>query len=225
MKATVASGNDLAVHTYNHLPLTNLSNADVVAQLGWTMQIIHDSTGGKVPKYLRPPYGDADNRVLAIAKELFGLTTVIWNHDTNDWGLPGGQTKPETFQADYLSWAQGPKSPGLIVLDHETSPEAVNEFCKAFPKVKENGWKTGSLATILSTEAYQNTQGDKVTVASVVKSGNSTSRGVSPSGASTGTGTRPTGAAQASTSSAAVPNYRLTPFVALASMLFGIVMS
>lgn len=43
-KATLASGNDIAVHTYTHPYMTTLSNADVVAQLGWTMQIIHDST-------------------------------------------------------------------------------------------------------------------------------------------------------------------------------------
>jgi peptidoglycan/xylan/chitin deacetylase (PgdA/CDA1 family) len=34
------------------------------------MQIIHESTGGRIPRYWRPPYGDSDNRVRAIAKEV-----------------------------------------------------------------------------------------------------------------------------------------------------------
>ena len=61
--------------------MTTLSNEDVVAQLGWTMEIIHNSTGGRIPKYWRPPYGDSDERVRAIAKEVFGLKTVIWNQE------------------------------------------------------------------------------------------------------------------------------------------------
>ena len=61
--------------------MTTLSNEDVVAQLGWTMEIIHNSTGGRIPRFWRPPYGDSDIRVSAIAREVFGLKTVIWNQE------------------------------------------------------------------------------------------------------------------------------------------------
>lgn len=61
--------------------MTSKSNAEVLAELGWTMQIIHDSTEGRVPRFWRPPYGDADERVRAIAREVFGLSTIIWNHE------------------------------------------------------------------------------------------------------------------------------------------------
>lgn len=80
-KKTFEQGHDLAVHTYSHKAMTTLSNKDILAELGWTMQIIHDSTGGRVPKYWRPAYGDSDTRVQAIAKEIFGLKTVIWNQE------------------------------------------------------------------------------------------------------------------------------------------------
>lgn len=61
--------------------MTTLSNEDVLAELAWTMQIIHDSTGGRVPRFWRPPYGDVDKRVFAIATEVLGLTTVLWNRE------------------------------------------------------------------------------------------------------------------------------------------------
>lgn len=60
--------------------MTTRTNEQVVGELGWTMQIIADVTGGHIPAFWRPPYGDVDNRVRAIAKEVFGLTTVLWNH-------------------------------------------------------------------------------------------------------------------------------------------------
>ena len=34
------------------------------------MLLIANSTGGRLPKYWRPPYGDTDVRVSAIAKEV-----------------------------------------------------------------------------------------------------------------------------------------------------------
>lgn len=72
---------DIAVHTWTHPYMTTLDNLGVLGQLGWTMEIIHNSTGGRLPKYWRPPFGDSDNRVNAIAREVFGLTTVIWNQE------------------------------------------------------------------------------------------------------------------------------------------------
>lgn len=65
-------GDDIAVHTWSHPYMTTLSDKAVVAELGWTMQIISDSTGGRVPKFFRPPYGDTDNRVRAISAHVFG---------------------------------------------------------------------------------------------------------------------------------------------------------
>jgi peptidoglycan/xylan/chitin deacetylase (PgdA/CDA1 family) len=78
-------GDDIAVHTWTHPYMTTLSNLDVLAQFGWSMQLIHNSTGGRVPKFWRPPYGDADNRVRAIASQVFNLTTIVWNQE---YGLP-----------------------------------------------------------------------------------------------------------------------------------------
>ena len=72
---------DIAVHTWTHPYMTTLSNLDLLGQFGWTMEIIHNSTGGRLPRFWRPPYGDADNRVVAIAKEVFGLTTIVWNQE------------------------------------------------------------------------------------------------------------------------------------------------
>jgi peptidoglycan/xylan/chitin deacetylase (PgdA/CDA1 family) len=73
-------GDDIGVHTWSHQFMTTFTNEQVVAELGWTLQIIHDSTGGRVPChcYWRPPdNGDVDNRVRAIASEVFGLTSVV----------------------------------------------------------------------------------------------------------------------------------------------------
>ncbi|EGO01889.1 carbohydrate esterase family 4 protein [Serpula lacrymans var. lacrymans S7.3] len=149
-------GDDIAVHTWTHPYMTTLSNEELVGEFGWTMEIIHNSTGGRLPKYWRPPYGDADNRVRAIAKEVFGLTTVIWNQDTGDWSLTSGGTTAQAIHNDMEKWLTGPKNPGLIILEHELSNQSVQAFMDAYPIMKSNGWNTISVAELSGGPVYQN---------------------------------------------------------------------
>lgn len=120
------------------------------------MQIIHDSTGGRVPRYWRPPFGDTDNRVRAIAKEVFGLTTVIWNQDSQDWTMdatPPG-TNLQRIQDDFTTWLNGPRSPGLIVLEHEITPGDVTAFINMYPLIAaasasgQGEWKAVSVSQL-----------------------------------------------------------------------------
>lgn len=163
------AGNDIAVHTYNHPHMTTLSNQGILAQLGWTMQIIYDSTGGRVPRYWRPPYGDTDERVRAIAIEVFGLETVVWNFDTFDWQMTTGARSPETVAADLKTFITGSKVKGLNILEHEISEKSVNAFIGAFPLIAQNGWKFASLASALGEDPYQNAESS--TSANVDKAG------------------------------------------------------
>lgn len=36
--------------------MTTLTDEHILGELGWTAQIIHDLSGGLVPRYWRPPY-------------------------------------------------------------------------------------------------------------------------------------------------------------------------
>ncbi|KAI9513314.1 carbohydrate esterase family 4 protein [Russula earlei] len=149
---------DIAVHTWTHPHMTALSNADVTAQLGWSLQIIYNSTGGRLARYWRPPYGDVDARVAAIALEVFGLQTIVWNRDTSDWslGLPGG-TSPQAVGSNMQQWLSGPQNPGLIILEHELTDYSVQAFMTAYPLAKQYNWNVQSLASVVGTNgAYQN---------------------------------------------------------------------
>jgi peptidoglycan/xylan/chitin deacetylase (PgdA/CDA1 family) len=52
LKKLLASDGDLAVHTWSHRYTTSLSNEEVAGELGWTMQLIYNSTGGKVSVFV-----------------------------------------------------------------------------------------------------------------------------------------------------------------------------
>lgn len=70
--------------------MTTLTNEEVVAQLYWTQKAIKE-TMGITPKCWRPPYGDVDDRVRAIAWQM-GMRTFLWDQDSNDWNLVGSMS-------------------------------------------------------------------------------------------------------------------------------------
>jgi hypothetical protein len=126
------SGHQISVHTWSHPYLTNLTNEEIVAELGWTKKVIKD-TIGVTPRTFRPPYGDIDDRVRSIAAKM-GLTPIIWTtangviFDTDDWNIPGGTATGATSLARFeqiLSTAEQIDT-GFIVLEHDLYQQTVD---------------------------------------------------------------------------------------------------
>ncbi|KAA1099486.1 hypothetical protein PGT21_008996 [Puccinia graminis f. sp. tritici] len=163
-------GDHLAVHTWSHSHLTTMTNEQILGELGWTIQIISDLTG-KVPRFFRPPYGNIDNRVRAIAKYVFGLETVIWNYDSVDWGL--NQTYATGDQVDVPDPSSAPSLDQVVesverfaiqtqaglILQHELSREAVEAFRRSWATVSQQNFRAfGPLPVCLDageSEWYQ----------------------------------------------------------------------
>ena len=53
------AGHQIGVHTWSHPPLTTLTTQEIIAELGWSRQIIKDVIG-VTPLFMRPPYGDIE---------------------------------------------------------------------------------------------------------------------------------------------------------------------
>jgi len=167
MRAFEELQNDIAVHTWSHRMQSTLSDEAILADLGWTIQIIHDLTGGRLTRYWRPPYGDADNRVRAIAREVFGMTTVIWNADSRDWGMADDSETIQSITQRFETWVAGPRSPGLIVLEHEIHADDVDVFMAIYPLLRDSDWEVRSIAELFEDEVgwylnAQNNQGEVV---------------------------------------------------------------
>lgn len=64
---------------------------------------------------------------------------------------------------------QGPKTPGLVILEHELSDLSVASFMSAYPLMVANGWKRVSLAQMDGLGSYLNAldSGSPVTPAQI----------------------------------------------------------
>lgn len=83
IRAMVAHGHEVGIHTWSHPELTKLWGDELTDQIYDTRDVIREY-GGVDPGTMRPPYGAIDDRVMnALAPAR--LVQVLWDVDTNDW--------------------------------------------------------------------------------------------------------------------------------------------
>lgn len=134
-------GHELCIHTWSHPAMTTLTNEAAFSELYYTRQAIKAVTG-VTPKCWRPPYGDVDNRIRAIAGFL-NLTNVLWSDDTFDWQEGQAGITGDTIKANYQKVFDKAKAGeystyGAIVLNHEINNMTMQHMIEEYPMIKEN---------------------------------------------------------------------------------------
>ncbi|KAF9115696.1 chitin deacetylase [Mortierella sp. AM989] len=212
LKDEVAEGHHLAMHTWSHAGLTTLTNEQIVAEVRWSEKIIRDVTGLTM-KYIRPPYGDVDNRVREILRQM-GYTTVIWTlgWDTNDWRLAMKQIKVpeviETFKNALENRALVKTSQGVlagpVTLEHDLTDDTIELSKQILPLGMNQGLNPMSLAqcmndaspyqTLQSGGQQQKSSTDKGTGNATAKPAPTASNGATGKNATAGTVSKGTAA-------------------------------
>ncbi|KAI8365957.1 uncharacterized protein BYT42DRAFT_588386 [Radiomyces spectabilis] len=123
VKRAFLAGHQIASHTYSHPHLMSLTNEEIVYEMKATEKAIEAATGSR-PRYMRPPYGEADARVKAIMRAL-GYKMLLWNVDPTDYKIHREPDAPELIEEVFYDIISG-KSPspnphddeGFISLQH-----------------------------------------------------------------------------------------------------------
>jgi peptidoglycan-N-acetylglucosamine deacetylase len=100
---------ELAAHSFHHPHLLEKDDGRVLREMRRTQEIIRKVTG-RTPQYFRPPYGEVDERVAALAKTA-GLTTIQYDIASGD---PDPALSPERIARSVLRDAKG----GSIIVFH-----------------------------------------------------------------------------------------------------------
>ena len=184
------------------------------------MQIMADLNDGRIPMYWRPPFGDVDNRVRAIAKQVFGLETVTWNQDSSDWRLDQGQgTTVQTITEAYTGWLAN-KAQGLNVLHHEVRESQIDAF-KAIHPALTSGWELKNIADAWGKPWYLNAATGNDTVQSMAVGGAGQAVSAS-SGASTAASSATTAAASSAASSVSAASASMSVVSSAAPSVSGV---
>lgn len=128
-------GMEVASHTYAHKNLNKLSESEVDDEINSTNIIFNEITGGNI-SYLRPPYGNANDKV----KSRVNMPIITWSVDTEDW-LSRNSEAIYNHILDYVN-------DGDIVLMHDIYPETVEAVKMILPVLKERGYKVTTVSEL-----------------------------------------------------------------------------
>ncbi|GAA3137111.1 polysaccharide deacetylase family protein [Streptosporangium carneum] len=137
-KRMAQEGHELGNHSYTHPHLRDLDEDRIREELTRTQEIVKQATG-KTPTMLRPPYGELDQRVQAIAKEM-RLPIVLWNGGSRDWA-----TKNE--KAIYDEVLKNAKRDGVILM-HDWVEQTVKVMPKLIAALQKQGYHIVSVSSL-----------------------------------------------------------------------------
>ncbi|KIM34055.1 carbohydrate esterase family 4 protein [Serendipita vermifera MAFF 305830] len=160
LKAVFDQGHQIASHTWSHKDLTTLSDADITNEMAKVDTAIEAITGAR-PAFMRPPNGNVNAKVSAIAKAR-GQDVVLWSFDSQDWnGLSAAQSKARYDSAI----ASNPNT--LLALNHETYSGTANDVLPyAIDLLKSKGYKLVTVAECLGAQPYQTTHAPAANISS-----------------------------------------------------------
>jgi peptidoglycan/xylan/chitin deacetylase (PgdA/CDA1 family) len=133
------AGNDIGVHSYDHVSLTRLSRLQIIQQLEGTKALINEATGRFWP-YFRPPNGAYNNKVLEAAASVGFRWNVMWSVDPRDY-----QSLPQQIIDHVLANIQ----PGAIIVLHEVTPSTTRALPILLQEIGKRGYRALNLGQYL----------------------------------------------------------------------------
>lgn len=122
-------GHQVAQHTYNHVQLTAKSDDEIRSQLSRTDAILNGILGKEFKYDLRPPYGDANARVLSV----IGRPAFNWSIDPVDWRDRNSDTVCNRIVNAAFD--------GAIILVHDIHSTTIPGALRAIDRLQAQGYE------------------------------------------------------------------------------------
>lgn len=122
-----AEGHQVGIHSWSHVRLTGLNDADFAAEVDRTRTVLGNILG-RHDFLLRPPYGLTDEAVLKRAD----APILLWSIDPEDWGEKNTAREVEHILAHARD--------GAILLLHDIYPESIQAALEVVDALHEEGY-------------------------------------------------------------------------------------
>ncbi|MDI6828445.1 MAG: polysaccharide deacetylase family protein, partial [Armatimonadota bacterium] len=134
-----ADGHQIENHTYNHLNLTNLTEAEVEMELAKGAAVIRAITG-KESRFFRPPGGHGNSVVLQAAARL-GLTGVFWSINCSKYE-GGSHVVMARSVIDNVT-------DGAIILMHNGEPTTLQALPQIVSELRNSGYQFVTISEMI----------------------------------------------------------------------------
>jgi len=132
LRPMIESGQvQVANHTWSHPDFLKTSDADIRSQLERCGDFIRTTFGVEAAPYFRPPYGNADARVLAAARSAGYPQAVHWYGSVGD----SGPISDENMSMLIDRWFTAQR----IVIGHANQPTVLTHFDEIAATIRDRG--------------------------------------------------------------------------------------
>lgn len=131
VKMIYEHGHDVANHSDTHLRMGSIEDSRIKDEILNCTKKLEDITGAKTDLF-RAPFGDYNNNVIKIARDL-GYYTIQWDVDSLDW-------KPGISQQEIISRINDKVKNGSIILFHNDTPHTAKLLPQILKSLKKDGY-------------------------------------------------------------------------------------
>jgi peptidoglycan/xylan/chitin deacetylase (PgdA/CDA1 family) len=143
LRPMIESGQvQVANHTWSHPDFLKTSDADIRWQLDKCGDFIRTTFGVEPAPYFRPPYGNADARVLAAARGAGYPQAVHWYGSVGD----SGPISDENMSMLIDRWFTAQR----IVIGHANQPTVLTHFAEIAATIRDRGLQPVTLDDVFS---------------------------------------------------------------------------
>jgi peptidoglycan/xylan/chitin deacetylase (PgdA/CDA1 family) len=164
LKKAYTAGHEIALHSWSHVSFNNLTDDQIVTEVYWNAKLVKDIIG-VTPVLFRPPFGEANARVLQVLGALGIKSVVLWNRDSNDWSfsffpekepsLPYAKNDtPEAIVRSFREWTAITPRQGTISLQHDVFELPSRQIEGAASVVAQSQYKAVTVSQCLGIQAY-----------------------------------------------------------------------
>lgn len=141
-----AEGHQVGIHSYSHVRLTALNNADFAAEVDRTRTVLKNALGHN-DFLLRPPYGMTDAGV----KRRAGAPIILWSVDPEDWRDRNAEREVSCILSQVRD--------GDIILLHDIYPESVEAALRVVDALHEQGFYFLTVSELFAAKGIPLEQG------------------------------------------------------------------
>lgn len=138
-----AIGCEVGSHTYSHKNLDNLSEKEIQDDINAAASIYENTLGEKL-KLVRPPYGNANNKV----KATLNYPLINWDVDTLDW-------KSRNADSILKEIRRYKSLDGRVILMHSIYGSTADAVEKLVPELIKKGYQLVTVSEMVKYKEYK----------------------------------------------------------------------
>ncbi len=148
IRAILADGHEIGNHSLTHPIMTRLSDEKIRHEIGATADALQNIAGYR-SRLFRPPGGATNARMKQWFYDEYGLCTILWSVDPNDWKRPGVSAVTQRL----VNGAH----PGAILLCHDLHAPTVDAMPGTLDALLAKGYRFVTVSQLLNMETAATT--------------------------------------------------------------------